>query len=178
MAMKVNGLKGKLKVNNGLPFILGITDQETVKLDFDNTRFKTVKYWAMRTMKWFKLKGFIILKSSKNNYHVVFDKKVSPWKDNVKIMAWVCLLSQHKALTKWFLMQCIKEGSTLRVSEKKEKPQPRIVYRYGSQQNQIAEFLAYRKVVKSIISKLKTQKETENSLDVCRVECKMWKRNR
>jgi hypothetical protein len=56
-------------------------------------------------------------------------------------------------------MQCIKEGSTLRVSEKKEKPQPRIVYRFGSQNNQIAEFLAYRKIVKSIIAKLERQKE-------------------
>jgi hypothetical protein len=139
---------------------LGITDQETVKLDFDNTRFKTVKYWAMRTMKWFKLKGFIILKSSKNNYHVIFDKKVS-WSKNTHIVAWVSLLSQNKNLQKWFLMQCIKEGSTLRVSEKKEKPQPRIVYRYGSQQNQIAEFLAYRKIVKSIIAKLKTETETQ-----------------
>jgi hypothetical protein len=159
----VNGLKGKLRAdslnsNNGLPFILGITDMETVKLDFDKTSFKTVKYWAFRTMKWFKLKGFIILKSSKNSYHVVFDKKVS-WKENVKIMAWVSLLSQHKALTKWFIMQCIKEGSTLRVSAKKEKPEPRIVYRYGSQNNQIAEFLAYRKIVKGIIAKLQRQKE-------------------
>jgi hypothetical protein len=163
MAMKVSGLKGKLKAeslnsDNGLPFILGITDQETVKLDFDNTPFRTVKYWAMRTMKWFKLKGFIILKSSKNSYHVVFDKKVS-WKENMHIVAWVCLLSQHKALTKWFLMQCIKEGSTLRVSAKKEKPEPRIVFRFGSQTNQIAEFLAYRKVVKSIVRKLQKQKE-------------------
>ena len=139
---------------------MGITDQETIKLDFDNTRFKTVKYWAMRTMKWFKLKGFIILKSSKNNYHVIFDKKVS-WTKNTHIVAWVSLLSQNKNLQKWFLMQCIKEGSTLRVSEKKEKPQPRIVYRYGSQQNQIAEFLAYRKIVKSIIAKLKTETETQ-----------------
>ena len=54
---------------------------------------------------------------------------------NVKIMAWISLLSQHKALTKWFIMQCIKEGNTLRVSAKKEKPDPRIVFRYGSQQN-------------------------------------------
>ena len=156
-------MKGKLKAeslnsNNGLPFILGITDQETVKLDFDKTPFKTVKYWAMRTMKWFKLKGFIILKSSENSYHVVFDKRVS-WNENMHIVAWVCLLSQHKALTKWFLMQCIKEGSTLRVSAKKEKPEPRIVFRYGSQDGMIAEFLAYRKIVKSIIAKLQRQKE-------------------
>jgi hypothetical protein len=53
--------------------------------------------------------------------------------------------------------QCIKEGSTLRVSAKKEKPEPRIVFRFGSQDNQIADFLAYRKIVKSIIAKLKTK---------------------
>jgi hypothetical protein len=165
--MKAIGWNGKLKAskslksNNSLPFILGITDQETVKLDFDNTPFRTVKYWAMRTMKWFKLKGFIILKSSKNSsYHVVFNKKVS-WKRNMHIVAWVCLLSQHKALTKWFLMQCIKEGSTLRVSAKKEKPEPRIVFRFGSQTNQIAEFLAYRKIVKSIVKRLQKQCPTK-----------------
>jgi len=154
--MKVNGLKRKSKAENSLPFILGFTDRNTVKLDFDNTPFKTVKYWAIRTMRWFRLKGFIILKSSKKSYHVVFDKKVS-WEKNVKIMAWVSLLSQNKNLQKWFIMQCIKGSSTLRVSAKTEKPEPRIVYRYGSQNGQIAEFLAYRSLIKGIIRKL--QKE-------------------
>jgi len=161
MAIQVSGLRKRLKVensNNVLPFVLGVTDTETVKLDFDQTPFRTVKYYAMETMKWHKLKGFIILKSSKNSYHVVFDKKVS-WKDNVRIMAWVCLISKHQALTKWFLLQCVKKESTLRVSPKYNKPEPRIVYRYGSQDGMIAEFLAYRKVVKSIIRKLQRQKE-------------------
>jgi len=35
-------------------------------------------------------------------------------------MAWVSLLSQNKNLQKWFIMQCIKEGSTLRVSAKEK----------------------------------------------------------
>jgi hypothetical protein len=158
--MKVSGLKKKSKAenNNNLPFVLGITDTETVKLDFDKTPFRTVKFWALKTMKWFKLKGLIILKSSKNSYHVVFDKKVS-WNENVRIIAWVCLMSKHEALTKWFLLQCIKKESTLRVSQKYNKPEPRIVYRYGSQDGMIAEFLAYRKVVKSILRKLQRQKE-------------------
>ena len=152
-------MRKKLKAeDNTMPFVLGVTDSETVKLDFDNTKFKTVLYWALRTMKWFRLKGFIIFKSSKNHYHVVFDRKVS-WKENVKIMAWVSLLSQHKALTKWFLLQCIKQASTLRVSPKRKKPMPRIVYRYGSQENQIAEFLAYRNIIKGIIAKLKNTKQ-------------------
>jgi hypothetical protein len=144
----VNGLTEKLNHNS----ILGITDTETVKLDFDKTPFKTVLYWAFRTMKWFRLKGFIVLKSSENCYHVVFDCKVS-WSRNVKVMAWVCLMSQHKLLTKWFIMQCIKQASTLRVSAKGQKPEPRVVFRYGSQENQIAEFLAYRKLVKDIMTR-------------------------
>jgi len=64
---------------------------------------------------------------NQNCYHVVFDRKVS-WKMNVKIMAWVSLLSHHEKLNKWFTMQCIKEGSTLRVSPKRDKPEPRIVW--------------------------------------------------
>lgn len=39
--------------------------RETVKLDFDKTTFKTVKYWALKTCRWFRLNGLIILKLSK-----------------------------------------------------------------------------------------------------------------
>lgn len=80
--------------------ILGFTDDETVMLEFDNMPFKQVKYWAFRAMRWFKLKCFIILKSSEKCYHVVFDRKVS----------WVFPLSKHKKLTGWFIMQCILMG--------------------------------------------------------------------
>lgn len=146
----------KLNHNNNLKCILRLTDAETVKLDFDKTLFKWVQYWAFRTMKRFKLKGFIILKSSENCYHVVFDREVS-WSENVKIMAWVSLLSQHRLLTKWFIMQCIKQASTLRVSRKKQKPSPRIVFRYGSQENQIAEFLKYRRLIKGIVVSLQNE---------------------
>jgi hypothetical protein len=132
---------------------LGITDTETVKLDFDKTPFKTVRYWALRTMKHFKLKGFIILKSSQGSYHVVFDRKVS-WKKNVKIMAWVSLLSRKSKLQKWFIMQCIKEGSTLRVSPKGEKPCPRIVFRYGKQDEGAQEYLCFRRRIKGMMRKM------------------------
>lgn len=137
-----------------------MTDIETVKLDFDKTPFKTVRRWAFRTMKWFKLKGFIILKSSRNCYHVVFDRKVS-WMENVKVMAWVCLLSKHRGLTGWFILQCIKKGSTLRVSTKKQKPTPRIVFRHAKQDGQIRRFLAYRKMVKTIARKLNVSLENQ-----------------
>ena len=143
--MKANGLIEKWN----LKCVIGYTDIETVKLDFDNTPFKQVKYWASRAMEWFKLEGFIILRSSENNYHVVFNRSVS-WAENMKIVAWISLLSHNRMLEKWLIMQCIKEGSTLRVSRKRNKPSPRIVFQYGKQDDQIESFLSYRKLIKSI----------------------------
>jgi hypothetical protein len=129
------------------PPMLGYTDKSTVKLDFDDVSFKFVKYWALRTLEWVRLRGFIVLKSSKNHYHVLFDRSVT-WKKNVHAMAWVCLESKNKGLVRWFLMQCIKESSTLRLSPKKAKASPRIVFRFGNQDNEITSFLKYRKLVK------------------------------
>lgn len=74
MEQGVFGLTKKL--SQGKP-VLGFTDTETVKLDFDELEFRNVKYWAERAMNWFKLGGYIILKSSKNCYHVVFNRSVS-----------------------------------------------------------------------------------------------------
>jgi len=98
-------------------------------------------------MKFFRLRGFIILKSSKNHYHVVFDKSVS-WERNLHIVAWVALESKNEKLKSYLCMQCIKESSTLRVSPKKDKLAPRIVFCYGKQDNEIKKFLKYRKLVK------------------------------
>lgn len=154
--MRVSGLRRKLNLNNewNRHFVLGYTDEETVMLDFDNTSFKTVRYWASRALKWFKLEGYIILRSSLNNYHVVFNRKVT-WKENMHIVGWVALLSNNRMVEKWFLMQCIKEGSTLRVSPKRDKPSPRIVFRHGKENGQIESFLRFRRLMKNIIRKLK-----------------------
>ena len=148
----VKGGIGLTEQLNPEPPMLGYTDKSTVKLDFDDVSFKVVKYWALRTMKWFKLRGFIILKSSKNHYHVLFDGSVT-WKKNLHVMAWVCLESKNEGLKRWFLMQCIKESSTLRVSNKKGKASPRIVFRFGKQDNEIRTFLAWRKCIKSTAKK-------------------------
>jgi len=141
-----------LSVRSNIKFVVGFTDDETVMLDFDCTPFKTVRYWAFRVMKWFRLEGFVILKSSTRNYHVVFNRRVS-WRENMRVVAWVSLLSHNPMLEKWFVMQCIKEASTLRVSPKRDKPTPRIVFRFGEQNGQIREFLRYRRLVKGILRK-------------------------
>ena len=130
-------------------FIIGFSDTETVKLDFDNTSFKTAKYWAERAMKWFRLDGFVILKSSEKCYHALFGRPVS-WSENMRIVAWVALQSHNQGLTKWLLMQCIKESSTLRISTKREKPSPRIVFRRGKQNQQIKDFEKTRSLAKNI----------------------------
>jgi len=72
----------------------------------------------------------------------------------MSIIAWVSLLSHNHGLFKWFLMQCIKQGSTLRVSSKKDKPSPRVVFRYGKQEKQIRSFLGFRKLINNIFMKL------------------------
>jgi len=146
-----------LKKTSSLNEKHGCTDEETVKLDFDDTLFKTVKYWALRAMKRFKLEGFIILKSSKKCYHVVFNRKVT-WKENMSIVAWVTLHNITKRkVVKWFLMQCIKGGSTLRISPKRDKGSPRIVFRHGRENGQVEGFLRFRQKVKNIIRRLKVE---------------------
>jgi hypothetical protein len=140
----VFGLTEKLKAKP----ILGISDVETVMLDFDDTDFEKVKYWALRTMKWFRLGGFLVLKSSEKHYHVVFNREVS-WSENMRIVAWVALQSRNQGLLKWFLMQCIKESSTLRISTKRQKPSPRIVFRYSKEDHQIKHFLKDRDLIRN-----------------------------
>jgi hypothetical protein len=144
MVLRVFGLTEKF--HRGEP-ILGYSDTETVKLDFDDTTFKNTRYWAERVVKWFRLGGFVILKSSKNSYHVIFNKTVS-WARNMHIVSWVALQSQNKGLEQWFKMQAIKESSTLRLSSKGEKKPPRIVMRQGKQDKEIYNFLEYRKLIK------------------------------
>jgi hypothetical protein len=122
-------------------------------LDLDDTKAKDIKSLARKTCKRFRLGGFIMLKSSLNNYHVVFNKKVS-WKDNMAIVAWMALESKKPKLQTWFIMQCIKQGSTLRISKKRDKPCPRIVYREGREDNMIKAFLEYRIMVKYIMGNL------------------------
>ena len=123
-----------------------------MKLDLDNVSFRSTKYWALKAMKRFRLGGFIILKSSENCYHVVFNRMVS-WSENMHIVAWVSLLSKNRGILRWLPMQCIKESSTLIVSPKKDKPPPRVVYRYSKQYGQIRSFLEYRQKIKFIIAR-------------------------
>ena len=150
MVSLVNGLTGK----SSPKFILGYTSDETVMLDFDDMSLNDVLYWSRRALKRFSLGGFLVLESSPGCFHVVFDRTVD-WGENMRVVAWVALLSRKMKLRRWFLMQCIKQKSTLRVSKKYElngivKLSPTIVCYEGSQRNEIAEYYSYRQLILEI----------------------------
>ena len=138
-------------------FILGYTSDETVMLDLDKTKLKDVKYWARRAMRWHKLGGFLVMESSLNSYHVVFDRPVD-WSENVRIVAWVALYFRRRSLDNWFKMQCIKQKPTLRASSKKMKglikQPPKVVYSEGSQDREISDYLLLRDLILNISKEL------------------------
>jgi len=129
--------------------ILGFTDRHTVKLDLDEMSFRSARYWADLVLEKFGQNGYIILKSSEKHYHVVFDRYVS-WEENLSIIGWVAILSKSVHLLRYLAMQCIKMSSALRVAPKGDKPSPRIVDKFGSQENAIKDFLRHRQLIKRI----------------------------
>jgi hypothetical protein len=70
-------------------------------------------------------------------------------------MNWLTLESGNEGLKKWVIMQCIKESSTLRISNKGKKPIPKIIFRFGLQDKQIKKFLETRKLILSFLRKRK-----------------------
>jgi len=126
----------------------------TVKLDLDEMSFRSVRYWANLVLRKYKLRGYIILKSSKKCYHVVFDRYVN-WDENMSIVGWVSIISKSLKLKDYLGMQCIKMSSTLRVAPKGDKPSPRIVFKYGSQDHAIKDFLEFRQRIKKIFRSVK-----------------------
>ena len=129
--------------------MLGFTSSEIVMLDLDDKSFKSVKYWALKAMKRFRLDGFVILRSSKKHYHIIFNCYVS-WNVSLSVIGWVAILSKSVPLLRYLAMQCIKGASTIRISPKGEKPSPRVVYRYGEQDHAVKEFLRERQTIKRI----------------------------
>ena len=133
--------------------LLGLTDPEIVMIDCDNMPFRVVKKFALIVMDKYRLGGFIILRSSKNHYHVVFDRCVS-WDDNMSAVGWFSVLSHNPKVKDYLVMQCIKKASTLRVVPTNEKPAPRLVDRFGCQDHAVKDFLRYRQLIKRIYRSL------------------------
>lgn len=138
--------------------VYGISDKYTVMVDLDNMGFRKAVSLAKLTMNHFKLGGFVILKSSDKNYHVVFDKPVRSWNEVLRIISWTGIMANNPHVWKWACMQAVKKSCTLRISEKPSKdgvkPKPKVVYRFGSQNQQIKAFLLTRKEVLTYLKKI------------------------
>lgn len=153
----------KSRASKKLRGIVGYSDTSTVMLDFDNMTFKTAKYWAFRILRLFRsrrtdkwtpehkidLQGFLVLKSSKRHYHIVCNKSVS-WLENLNVIAWACLLTHKTELMKYLVMQILKSSSTLRIGKQGDKPAPRIVFRFGKQDNEIRNYLKWRRESRNV----------------------------
>jgi hypothetical protein len=147
--------------------VLGDWDTDIVKIDWDERFLCEVKRFCKILVKRFPVLGggFIILRSSVKtrkirndvftdvaycykspSYHTVFNGKVS--KDELdSILAWLCLFTKDWNLIIWYLLQQTKKTYTLRIGFKGKKKPPKIVYRWGSQDRQIAKFLENRNFI-------------------------------
>jgi len=85
-------------------------------LDLDNMGLEEVKYWASKICKEFKLGGFLIVRSSERNHHIVFNRAVS-WDEKMSIVASVYLYLKHESLTKWYLQQDLDRSCSPSVSK-------------------------------------------------------------
>jgi len=76
--------------------------------------------------------------------------------ENLRVVAWVAILSKSVPMLRYLAMQCIKMGSTIRVAPnpKEDKPSPRVVYRFGCQDNAVKDFLRFRQLIKRICRSL------------------------
>lgn len=128
--------------------IVGYTSDRTAMLDLDELNIDEVKVLAYRMMHRFKLDGYLILKSSCDGWHVVFDRRLS-WKNVLRVIfaAPPCRRRWHAHFS-WAELQAIKGFATLRIGNKSHKRSPRIIEGYGSQDGQIEEYLQCRKQLK------------------------------
>ncbi|MEO0252256.1 MAG: hypothetical protein ABIM44_08505 [candidate division WOR-3 bacterium] len=133
-------------------------------VDLDGMPLEKVRELADLALKRFKLGGYVILESSPNNYHVVFDRPFRYWSKTARVMAWIAIISGNPNVQKWVCMQLIKEASTLRVSPKPTnpegyKPTPKIVYQYGGRNLGIKAYLEARMETLKLLKELEIYEE-------------------
>lgn len=93
--------------------VLGSSCCSCVMFDWDDVDYADVKYWSFAVYGWFHLWEFMILRSSPDHYHTVFDRPVD-WVTNIHAMAWAAEQSGFpEGLCRYLVMQIIKGSSTL-----------------------------------------------------------------
>lgn len=122
-------------------FCIAFNTNRGLMLDLDNMKFRKALWIAETLMKRYRLEGFLLIKSSNKNYHVVFNRYLS-WRTITKI-----LFSQYECL-RWAVFQ-LREGMlTLRISEKNNRDRPKVLLKFGKTDKLIKDYLEACKVVR------------------------------
>jgi len=113
---------------------IGFNSDRGLMLDLDNMKYTKALWLAETLLKEYKLEGFLLIKSSDKNYHVVFNKYLS-WRKITKI-----LFSLYECV-RWAVFQ-MKEGQlTLRISKKNGKDKPKVLQKVGKTGKLIKDYL-------------------------------------
>jgi len=115
-------------------YVIGFMTNRGVVLDLDNMKFKKAKWLAQKLCRQYKLEGYLLIKSSEKNYHVVFNRYLT-WKTITKI-----IFSQYEAL-RWAVFQMPHGYLTLRISRKNGKNKPKILLKIGKTDKLIKDYL-------------------------------------
>lgn len=119
-------------VNSG--YCIGFNTDRGLILDLDNMKYKKALWIAKTLLEKYKLEGFLLIRSSDKNYHVVFNRYLS-WKTITKI-----LFSQYESI-RWAVFQ-LKEGMlTLRISKKNSRDKPKILLKVGKTDKLVRDYL-------------------------------------
>lgn len=114
--------------------VVGFVSDKGLMLDLDDMTFKKAVHMAESLMKKHRLEGYLLIRSSRLNYHVVFNRYLT-WKKILQIV-----FSQYVCI-RWGIHQARKGELTLRISEKNGKDKPKIVLKKGKEDRLIREYL-------------------------------------
>jgi len=156
---KVSILPKHSKKNNHSKALIGNYTRNYVQIDFDNMKFDDVFKICLKAKDQFNLEGFLIAKSSNHHYHAVFNKYFRKWENVVKVMSWIALISDNPNIRKYVLLQFIRKESTLRLSDKREKPKPRIIITIGKTDKGIENYKKHKALFNMIKMPCKTKKK-------------------
>lgn len=109
-------------------YCIAFTTNRGLTMDLDNMKFRKALRIAETLKENFKLEGFLLIKSSNKNYHVVFNRYLK-WKTITKI-----LFSIYECI-RYAVFQMQEGRLALRVSSKNGKDRPKIVLTIGKTDN-------------------------------------------
>ena len=115
-------------------YSIGFTTTEGVCLDLDYITQEKADKRAVHLLERYKLEGYLLIESSPDHYHVVFNR-YTDWRETTQIV-----FSTFKAI-EWGIWQARKGELTLRLSEKNGKNIPQLIKCVGKTDKLIKDYL-------------------------------------